>query len=356
MMEFLPTFLRDFIARSDDRFILVLLVVITSVFVSISFILFMITVFLRIYNKMRESYKHRLRGEWDPFLLAVMEGSMPAEKAASRIVRRNTLTFLLYLEEYIHTLRGSERERLQELGRLSTKKLKNLLHCPFPRRRLLSLHLIVLFRDKKHYHRLWLDPYDRDLALLSLREMYQINDAEIRQRVIDRLFKLPWVSPVYISNIFAEMGVEIIPFLRDIILDREQYTFYRVVAVDALRRMHEQAAIDLTDAILEKSTHPAILSAWMAFIEDQGDDSLTDRVRPYMRHPDESVRISAVRAFIELSDRIESEDISRFFDDISQKVAINAAEKLRNFNRLPHIAEEEIDAFRWADIYRRMVY
>jgi hypothetical protein len=356
MLEFLPTFLRDFIAGSDDRFILLLLVSVTSIFILISTLLFLVTVFLRIYNRTRESYKQKLRRRWDPFVLAVMEGSMPAEQAAERIVRRNTLTFLLYLEDYIHTLRGKERERLQELGRLSSKKLKNLLHCPFPRRRLLSQHLIVLFRVKKYYKRIWPDSHKRYLALLSIREMRQVPDPDVKKKVMHYLFRLPYISPVYISNILADMGEEIVPVLQDIVLDPQRHAFYRMVAVDTLRRMHERGALEMTELVLQKNTPPGVVSAWMTFLEDEGNESFVDIIRPYTAHPDVSLRIPAVRAFIELSNKMELDDVARFFNDASVKVAINAAEKLRNFNHLPHFGEEEINAFRWADIYRRMVY
>jgi len=63
-----------------------------------------------------------------------------------------------------------------------------------------------------------------------------------------------------------------------------------------------------------------------------------------------------VESYISLSGSISIEDIKHFFNDASVQVAIYAAKKLEFMNTVPYLELEEIDEFKWADIYKRMVY
>ncbi|MDZ7822237.1 MAG: HEAT repeat domain-containing protein [Candidatus Marinimicrobia bacterium] len=355
MVEFFSTFVSGFIHGSEDRVILIILVVLTSVFLLVITVLFFITVYLRIHNKTKVIRQKRLKKQWDPYLLAVMDGTLSPRKAFTRISKRNSLTFLLYLEDYIRLLRGKEKERLEAMGRMSSKKLESLLHCPFRRRRYLGLHLLILFHGRIH-RKVRLDPRDMDMSLLSIRELQNAPEVEIKKQIIQILYKFPYLSPVYMSNILAGMGVEIIPVLRDIIKNRKDRPFMQIVAIDALRRMHDADSLRMTDQVLHRDQDPGVLRTWLKYIEDQGDRQYFEAVRNFISHPRTNVRMAAIRAYIELSDRIGSRDIIRFFNDPSVNVAVNAAEKLRDVKQLPHFSIEEIREYRWADIYLRMVY
>ncbi|MDZ7797883.1 MAG: hypothetical protein U5N56_13005 [Candidatus Marinimicrobia bacterium] len=280
---------------------------------------------------------------------------MSPRKATEKIKKRNSLPFLLYLEKYIYLLRGKEKERLEVLGRLSSKKLQSLLHCPFRRRRILGIHLLVIFHARVE-GKITLDMHDKDLSLLSIRELRTIPQMEIKEQVIWFLFTLPYLSPVYMSNIISDMGVEIIPLLQDIIKNKNDFPFMQIVAIDTLRRMHDSETLHLTNEILQKDTDPGILRTWLKYIEDCGNQRYVREVRPFIYHPSIKVRLAAIRAYIELSDTLDSEEIIRFFNDVSVKVAINAAEKLRNVKNLPYIPIDEINEYRWGNIYLKMVY
>lgn len=355
MYEAFSTLISEFIHDGRGNIILLFLVFLTTFFLLTCCVLFLITIFLRIKNKAKEKINKKRMSHWDPYLLAVMDGSMSPGKAAEKIKKRNSLPFLLYLEQYIYLLRGKEKERLEDLGRLSSKKLQSLLHCPFRRRRILGMHLLVIFHARVE-GKITLDAHDKDLSLLSIRELRTIPQMEIKKQIIQFLSTCPYLSPVYMSNILADMGVEIIPILKDIIKNRNDHPFMQIVAIDTLRRMHDAETLHLTDEILQKDTDPGILRTWLKYIEDSGNRQYVRQVRPFIHHPSVKVRLAAIRAYIELSDALDSEEIIRFFNDVSVKVAINAAEKLRNVKNLPYIPIDKINEYRWGDIFLKMVY
>ncbi len=356
MFEAISTFISKFMQGSRDEVILIILILMISIFFLITVSLFIVTIYLRfstLYKNKRNKWRSK---KWDPVILEVMDGLISAEEGFNKLKWQNSIEYLLHLELYVDMLKGKEKERLLILGRLSHKKLHHLIQSRNRRKQLYGVHLLGLFHPKDQYRYLRFNPRDIELSLTMIREMRTIDNFRVKERLIKMLFIFKYISPVYISNILVEMGEDIVPILRMLILERQDHPYEQVVAIETIRRMHYSGCLDIFEKILRSNKHPMVLASSLKYMEEMGDNSKVNIVKPFLSHPHPQVRIAAVDAYVSLSSVISVADIHIFFNDTSVQVAVSAAKKLQMENSLPFISFEDIEQFKWADIYKRMVY
>jgi len=339
-----------------DQGILVILILMISLFFFITLILFIVTIYLRLSNSFKAARMRYRSKKWDPIILSVMDGSRSPGRAYDELKWKNSTEYLLRLELYIDMVKGEEKERLVELGRLSSEKLHDLLVSKNRKKRLYGVHLLGLFHPKDQYKYLHFDGNDFELTLTMIREMRTVNDFRLKERLINLLFVFKYISPVYISNILVDMGEDIVPILRMLILERKDHPYEQVIAIETIRRMHYSDCIDLDGNVLRENKDPVVLTSFMRYMEEMGDERHVQLVRPYFEHPSSQVRIAAVNAYLAMSGELTAEDIGRFFNDPVVQVAVSAAKKLNLMNTVPFIDLDRINQFKWADIYKRMVY
>jgi hypothetical protein len=357
MLQKFTDFIRAFIAEGEDPLILGTLVALLLFFSFSTIILFLVILSLRFRNRYIQAYRIRQQRRWDPLILSVMDGSMPPGRAHQEIRRNESIPYLMYLEKYIDVLKGKERDRLTALGSLSGNRISKLLRSGSRKKRLIGIHLMALFQREDNFPRVTIPQNDTELALLSIREMRFATATSVKKKLLERLLNFRYISPIYIGNILADMGGSISPLLRQVILQAKQHSFVQIIAIEALKRMHDASCLDLTPQILGQSGQSApLLSAWLRYLEQLADQRYLELIQPYRQHPNEMVRIAAVRASIEISPDISPQNIERYFNDPSVQVAINAAEKLRTHPDLPYFDMKVIAGFRWGEIYREMVY
>ncbi|MDD3715793.1 MAG: hypothetical protein PHT46_01675 [Candidatus Marinimicrobia bacterium] len=357
MINKISTLLQNFVKGGEDPFILWVLLGLLVFFTFSTVILFFIAFYIRSHNLLIEKRREKQHKSWDPYILGVMDGSLTPEKAFQDIRANCSIPYLMYLEKYISVLRGKEKERLQTLGTLSMRRIKKLLNSPFRNMRLFGIHLLALFNQEEAYKSIRIARRDKDLILLAIIEMRMARDPAIKKRLLQYLFGLPFVSPIYISNIAADMGTGITPYLREMILKEDQKPFILIVAAETLKHMHDASCLDLTAYVLGKGGQmPAVLAAWLRYMEMFADETYLPFIKPFTAHAELMVRIAAIRAYIEATPRLSVFFIEHCFNDPSVQIAVNAAEKLHLRTELPYIEIDRIAAFRWGEIYREMVY
>jgi hypothetical protein len=338
------------------RSILVILLIMIGLFFIITLILFFVTVYLRIRNSYRDSRKKRRSQHWDPIILAVMDGSLLPHQAFDQLKWKKSNEYLLHLELYVDMVKGEEKQRLLKLGRLSSEKLHDLLIAKNRRKRLYGVHLLGLFQPVDQYKYLCFNGNDFEMTLTMIREMRTVNDFRLKEKLINMLFVFKYISPIYISNILVDMGEEIVPILRIMIVDRRDHPYEQIIAIETLRRMHYSGCLDMAEGILEHIDHPGVLTSYLKYMEEMGDERQKNLIIPLLDHGSIQVRKAAVNAYLAISDELTSEDIYRFFNDPVVQIAVSAANKLKLMNTVPFIELDEINQFKWADIYKRMVY
>ena len=356
MLETLSKFIADFLHGGRDQLVLVVLSILIGVFFLISFLLFLVTIYLRISNSYKEIITRRRCKQWDPIILNVMDSSINATEGYHRLKRPNSIAYLLHLELYIDMLKGKEKERLLALGKLSLNKLHRLLQSKSRKRQLYGVHLLGLFHPEDQYKYLKFNPKDLEYTLTMIREMRTIDNFKVKNELIGMLFLFKYISPVYISNILVDMGEDIIPILKMMILERTNHPYEQTIAIETIRRMHYSGCLDLSSEVLQSNDNPLVLTSCLRYLEEMGDENFTSVIKPFLTHPHMQVRMAAVEAYITLSANISIDEIKQIFNDSSIKVAVNAAKKLELMDSIPYLDINEIDEFKWADIYKRMVY
>ncbi|MCF7832199.1 MAG: HEAT repeat domain-containing protein [Candidatus Marinimicrobia bacterium] len=356
MLESIYKFISDFLHGSQDQAILIILTLLIVFFFLITFILFLVTIYLRISNSVKEIKNRRRCKKWDAVILDVMDASISAYEGYKKIKKPNSIGYLLYLELYIDMVKGKEKEHLLSLGKLSLKKLHALLQSNSRKKQLYGVHLLGLFHPEEQYQYLHFNSKDPDYTLTMIREMRTIEDIRVKEKLIGMLFLFKYISPVYISNILVDMGEDIIPILRMLVRERKENPYEQIIAIETIRRMHYSGCLDLSREVLQNSHHPIVLTSSLRYLEEMGDETFTEDVKPFIVHPNSQVRTAAIEAYIELKASISVDDIKQFFNDSSVQVAVNAAKKLGLMDSIPYFTIEEIDEFKWADIYKQMVY
>jgi len=356
VLKTLLQFISEFLHGSNDQFILVILVLMIFLFSVITVILFIITVYLRISHTVKLARDHHRSKIWDPIILSVMDDSMGPKEAYKKLKWRNSIEYLLHLELYIDMLKGKEKERLISLGKLSLRRLHNLLQSRNRKKQLYGVHLIGIFHPSDQYKFLRYNSKDELLTLTMIREMRTIDNFRIKEKLIQMLFLFKYISPIYMSNILVEMGSDIIPILKMLILKRHEHPYEQIIAIETLRRMHYTECQELAGNLLQNTDHPMVLTSFLRYLEDIGDEKLVSTVKPYLSHSHIQVRLAAVNTYISLCRDIEAKEIINFFNDSSVNIAVTAANRLKLAGMIPYIDLEQIEKFKWADIYKRMVF
>jgi hypothetical protein len=356
VFEKISTFIADFLHGSQDQAILIILSFLIIIFFLITLILFLVTIFLRISNSVKEMTNRRRFKKWDSVILEVMDASISAYDGYKKLKTPNSIAFFLHLELYIDMVRGKEKEHLLSLGKLSLKKLHTLLQSNNRKKRLYGVHLLGLFHPEEQYQYLRFNSKDPEYTLTMIREMRTVENIRVKEKLIRMLFLFKYISPVYISNILVDMGEDIIPILRLVVRERKEHPYEQTIAIETIRRMHYSGCLDLSREVLLSNYHPMVLTSCLRYLEEMGDEKFTEDVKAFITHPNIQVRMAAVESYIELNPSISVDDIKQIFNDSSVQVAVNAAKKLELMDSVPYFTIEEIDEFKWADIYKRMVY
>ena len=296
MFETLSKFINNFLHGSQDQFILIVLIIITAFFSFLTVALFIITIYLRIKNNLKEKLNHRRCRNWDPIILDVMDSTVSAPEAYKMLKHRNSIGYLLHLELYIDMVKGTEKERLLALGKLSLKKLHKLLKSKIRKKQLYGVHLLGLFHPEEQYKYLKFNPKDFEYSFTMIREMRTINNFRVKERLIGMLFLFKYISPIYISNILVEMGEDIIPILKMIVLERKEHPYEQIIAIETVRRMHYTGCLELASEILHHNDNPMVLTSYLRYLEEMGDEKMVDLIKPFFVHPNIQVRIAAVES------------------------------------------------------------
>ena len=341
---------------SQDEAILIILIILTSCFSIITLILFIVAFYLRFANYVKLKKDNKRAKHWDSLILPVMDGSLKPKDAYEKLKWRNSISYLLHLELYIDMVKGKEKERLIKLGNLSLGKLYKLIVSKNRKKRLYGVHLLGLFDRTDQCDYIKFDKKDIVYTLTLIREMRTVNDFRLKERLIHMLFLFKYISPVYMSNILADMGEEMIPVLKMLATERTDHPYEQIVAIETIRRMHYSGCLDLSEKVLRSTQHPMVLTSCLRYLEEMGGDDQLDMVKAFIRHPHTQVRLAAVEAYISLTSRLSKEDIIYFFNDPVVKIAVSAAKEIQMSNDIPFLDAEEIEKLKWADIYKRMVY
>ena len=340
---------------SNGEGLLSILILFIVFFFCITFALFLYAVLVRIKNRIIAYQDVHLHKNWDSVILEVMHNDIHPFDGYKKLKKKDSIRYLFYLEKYIDTLKGKEKERLLTLGRMSLKNVYKYLRSRDNGKNIYGIHLIGLFHPEEQYKFLMLNTVDMNMTLTAIREMHAVNDISIKEQLIKILFKLPNISYIYISNLLVDMGANIVPFLRQVIENNFHAPNEQMIAIETIRRMHNMACLDLSEKVLTQAQDPGVLACWLRYLEDQKDMYQLDLVHPFTEHPNPQVRTAAIRVYLVLSDKLSADDIIRIFNDTDIMVPINAAEIIDRSGSFPYLSTGSIEDLKWKDIYKEVL-
>jgi len=343
------------ITFSDGMPLLSILISLIIFFFLITLGLFFFAVAQRIKNSLVSLQDRILSKNWDKINLYVMHDDMHPFDAYKKLRKRNSIRYLLYLEHYVDYLKGKEKERLLSLGRMCLKKIYRNLNSKNKAKVIHGIHVIGIFHPEEQYKFLRMNTNDMNMVLTAIREIHAVNDVAVKEELIKMLFKYPDISYIYISNILVEMGRDIIPFLRQVIKERFAAPSEQMIAIETIRRMHDNTCLDLSEKLLRNTEDPGVLACWFRYLEAQKDETQLPLIKSFTEHPHAQVRTAAVRACLSLSPKLNAEDVIRIFNDKNIMVPINAAEIIEKTGNFPYLSTGSIENLRWKDIYKEIL-
>lgn len=355
-MERLINFIKDFTQSSNDKWILVIVVLMIALFTIAIISLFFTALGIRIKNNRKKKRRKNRYSMWNPVLLAAMDGSLSSQEAYKSIKYVNSIDYILYLGEFLDNLKGQEKERIVLLARESEEYIIDLIRDHDHDKRMFGIHLLsTLDKDIQLAYLLFVirEGTDRELALITVREVSKSKDPRIAEVVINNLSFFKYLNPRYFCTILAENGQMVIPHIRKELLNPIHTEKELVIMIETLNRLHDQSCLDMTTYMLKSDTHPEALSAWLRYLDKVAGGEQHHFVKMMISHESEAVRIAAVKAYLTTVAHVTARDVLYFLDDDCVWVAMEAVRKVRLMSMDIPISQESLATVKHGDIYEK---
>lgn len=206
----------------------------------------LLTLGLRLRNVRRQTSRRRLETLWEPLLLDYLGGDRSAEDVRARVPDRSSAFFLEYLLRFFSRFTGDERRMIRDLARP---------YLPIMVERLQSRRPEIRARAVQTLIRLGLDRHDRaviaalddpaaTVAMVAARTLASREHTRFAPEILRRLHRFRSWHSGYLASMFAEMGSDVVPALREIYRDPDADVVSRRIAADALYHLDDIASAD----------------------------------------------------------------------------------------------------------------
>jgi HEAT repeat protein len=296
---------------------------------------------LRTTNNRKVRRWERLEGRWEPVILGVLSGELPATELRALVGTNDQRYFVGFLLHYAKRLRGVEHDAIRGLAAPYLGTIVRDLEHRSPERRARALHTLGELSVLDYGHRVVLalddpSPLVAMNAAQALSRHYKLAYAEKLLCCLERFEE--W-NTRYLAAMLANMGPESAPVLRDAFADGHRSPRIRAVIALALAALNDAAAIDIATQVIESEESTDLVIAALTLIGKVGGREPLPAVRRLLQSPDFAVRASAVTALARLGTADDSAYIQAGLDDESSWVALHAAQALRDAGRMDLLEE-----------------
>jgi HEAT repeat protein len=272
----------------------------------------------------------RFEREWQGQVLEALESPAAAAELQRSIHPGEARWFAEYLSRFARRLRGVERERLSELAAPFIPALFSRLgarSAPVRARATETLGWLAP-RTARAALVAALDDPSLLVAANAVRALSRDPEPELARQVAARLHRFERWRPAFIASMVAAMGPGAAPVLRGILADRRKRTPVRVVAGEALVRLHDPEAADVAAALLAGEPEPPLAAVALLILATIGLPEHRAAARKRLDSPNDAVRINAARALGALAGPEDVPLLARALEDPSPWVAEHAARGL----------------------------
>lgn len=306
---------------------LLLLSSLIALLVFFSFLFALSAVLLRLANIRKAARWARLETAWESLLLDVLAGAKTPEALLERVAGGDQLFFVDFLLRYARRLQGEERKILSSLARPFLPRVATHLKRGDPEHRacaILTLSALGLPDYSKEVLSALDDPSPL-VAMVAARAMARREHPQYAGAVIEHVPRFENWSTHYLASMLAGVGPPVAAPLRLILLDASRPLVGRVVAAEALRKLHDLEAAETAVKVLETETDHDMVAATLRLLCMVGRPEHVGAIRAKCESTDSVIRIHAIDALGHLG---TAEDVTRLkqaLDDPSPWVAAHAA-------------------------------
>jgi hypothetical protein len=290
----------------------------------------LVAVGLRFRNALVARRWTRLEARLEPAVLDALEGDTTAADFPSDVLPADPLAFATILTRFARRLRGPELARLTVFAEPLRPAIRERLRSRSPETRARAVDTLGLLAPGDPAPLVAaLDDPSPLVAMIAARALTRERSAEHAEALIGHLHRFEHWRAGFLAAMLAGLGPTVAPVIRHALADRRQPTRVRVVAAEALTRLHDLDAAPTAAAVADSTADdPEIRAAALRLLSRIGVAEQLPTVRRALSDRHEIVRIAAARALAELAEPGDVDRLVEALDDPSGWVAGHAARGL----------------------------
>lgn len=299
----------------------------------------LLALFLHVRNHRRKRWEKKRAESWEPALLNVLSGELPAHRLQDQIRPSERRHFVDFVYQFARRIRGRELSALQHLAQPFLEEIAASWKAQDAERRARNLQILGLLGFQTHIEDVIeaLDDPSPLVAMVAARALARRQHPEYTRLVLDKLHRFEAWRSESLASLLANLGVDVAPALRDALTDPTRPTRVRAIAADALRRLNDAGAADAAARILENPADRPLQTACLRLIKEVGRPKHLPVVRRFVDSTDFVLRIHAIGALGQVGGQEEADRLIQAVADSSEWVAIQAVQGLKEMGETPFL-------------------
>ncbi len=308
-----------------------LLTAATAALLALALFFAALTLVLRARNALTARRWARREGAWTPLVLDCLAGDRTEPQVLDAVDPADYVPFADFLVRFARRLKGQELARIRALAAPVLDDVARLATRGAPELRARAVQTVGDLGSAAHIDALVaaLDDPSPLVAMTAVRALAHRGRPEHIDAVAAQLPRFRAWSPGYLAATLAAFGPEAVPPLRYALADPREPVSSRIVAAEALHRLHDLASADVAARAVETETDADLVAACLRLLAAVGTAAQAPTVRRAAASPDAAVRAQACAALAALGGAADAPTLVAALNDPSPWVVLRAAQSLR---------------------------
>jgi len=266
--------------------------------------------------------------------------------------------FQRYLQQTISTVEEINVSAEREIAQISgfTDHLKKRINQSTKWEKTIAVRVLSYFRDKQNlplFRKIQAEDSRKETVFAASLGIALCKDPSSFRTIGYRLWELSGYNQEALLYIFAVQGEPMAPVIYEILCEEQIRDDAKVVIVKFLGEIGYQQARQTIANMLSSETSSQVLSACLYALRYLGDQTIVEKVIPFLHHEDFNIRIKALHAIGRASGIAFLKDIEKGLEDknwwVRREAALAMAELGgEGITRLQTIAHQEHENSRFA--------
>lgn len=283
-------------------------------------------------HQKKAAYWQQLESRWEPLLLEVLAGEMLPQDLWPHVAPEEQYYLIDFLMRYARRLRGDSLDLVSEVARPYLKLLVSRLHKGDTEQRARAVQTISVLGLHDHTDDIaeMIDDPSPFVAMLAARSLAYLKNQTYLEAILRNLPRFENWNPRFLASMFASMGHDVSPRLREILSDPQYSPPVRAVIGRALADIHAIEAVAEAEQVLkeEPNSRELVLSA-LNLIGLFGTTAHLKQVYPLLESTDFVIRAYAIKTLGHLDALNALPILEQGLEDESPWVALQAGWAMR---------------------------